>query len=146
MSNRHACLGEIAEALAARGAQLTALRREVLGLILKSDGPMTAYQLLDELKKSRPGAAPPTVYRTLDFLLAQGLVHKLERLNAFISCADSGHSYAPQFLICNRCGSVAEIEDRSVSTALEKAAKREGFQPSHAMVEIEGLCAACSAH
>jgi len=132
-----------AEACARRGAQLTELRRQVLGLILEADGPLTAYQLLDRLRETRKGAVPPTIYRALDFLMAQRLIHKLERLNAFIPCAESGHQHAVQFLICRQCGRVAEIEDHAAADALEHAAEREGFHPGNTVVEIEGTCAAC---
>lgn len=128
-----------------QGAQLTELRRCVLALILEAKSPLTAYQLLDRLKETRKGAVPPTIYRALDFLMEQRLVHKVERLNAFIPCIEAGHHHhAVQFLICRKCGTVAEIEDRAVSEALEHAAEREGFHPSHAIVELDGICAACS--
>ena len=66
------------------GATLTELRRLVLALILQAEGPLTAYQLLEQLQEIRKGAVPPTVYRALDFLIENHLIHKLERLNAFI--------------------------------------------------------------
>ena len=137
-------LDRAAAACAGRGAQLTALRRQVLGLILEADSPLTAYQLLDRLRESRKGAVPPTIYRALDFLLTHHLVHKLERLNAFVPCAETGHPHAAQFLICHRCGTVAEIDDPAAARALEHAAERKGFHPRSAVVEIEGTCAACS--
>jgi len=128
---------------AGSGAQLTPLRRHVLALILAADGPLTAYQLLDRLKETRKGAAPPTIYRALDFLLDQRLIHKVERLNAFIPCIETGHDHAAQFLICRQCGAVTEIEDAAAASALEHAAEREGFHPRSTIVEIEGTCAAC---
>ncbi|MBV8455333.1 MAG: transcriptional repressor [Acetobacteraceae bacterium] len=137
-------LDRAAETCAARGAQLTALRREVLRLVLEADGPVTAYQLLDRLRQVRAGAVPPTVYRALDFLLAQGLIHRIERLNAFVACPESDHQHAAQFLICRRCGTVVELDDTIVARALDAAARRQGFHPAHAVVEIEGLCAACA--
>ena len=139
-------LNAAAAACAANGTQLTALRREVLALILQAGTPLTAYQLLDLLKQTRTAAVPPTVYRALDFLIANRLVHKLERLNAFIPCAEADHthhSHVVQFLICGQCGTVAEIEDAGVAAALSQAAAGAGFSPRHAMVELEGLCAAC---
>lgn len=130
---------------ARNGAQLTELRRRVLGLILESDGPVTAYRLLDRLKEFRRGAAPPTIYRALDFLMDQKLVHRIERLNAFVSCTGAAHhGHAVQFLICRACGTVAEIEDDAVSRALAQAASRVGFRPGSAVVEVEGVCAACA--
>ena len=141
---------------AARGAKLTELRRQVLALILESPVPLGAYALLDRLKPSHAGAAPPTVYRALEFLTEHRLVHRIERLNAFIGCnvgcADAcdahghahDHAHAAQFLICGRCGGVEEIEDDGVRAALAAAARRAGFRPAHATVEVEGTCRACS--
>jgi Fur family zinc uptake transcriptional regulator len=132
-----------AQACARHGARLTELRRRVLRLILEAESPLTAYQLLDRLRESRKSAVPPTIYRSLDFLMGQRLIHKLERLNAFIPCAETGHAHAAQFLICQQCGGVTEIDDRAAASALEHAAEREGFHPGNAIVEIEGTCAVC---
>ena len=131
---------------AEHGTQLTPLRRQVLQLILDADGPSTAYQLLDRLKAQHKSAVPPTIYRALDFLMEQGLIHKIERLNAFIPCVDTDHAHhAAQFLICRQCGKVAEIEDHSVTQALKRAADKQGFRAEAAMVELSGICAACIA-
>ncbi len=138
-------LDAAARACARQGAQLTELRRSVLALILAAEGPSTAYQLLDRLKGTRKGAVPPTIYRALDFLMEQRLVHKIECLNAFIACTMADHDHhAVQFLICRSCGTVAEIDDHAVARALEYAAERAGFHPGHAMVELDGTCAACT--
>jgi Fur family zinc uptake transcriptional regulator len=129
------------------GAKLTDLRREVLELILAADGPLTAYVLLDRLQQTRR-AAPPTIYRALDFLLQQGLIHKLERLNAFLACIDEdplSHDHAAQFLICRVCHSVHELEDHAIAHAITHAAGAIGFKPEHTTIEIEGICAACAA-
>jgi Fur family zinc uptake transcriptional regulator len=139
-------------ACAAHGARLTPLRRQVLGLVLESDQPIGAYALLDRLKESRTGAAPPTVYRALEFLLERGFVHKVERLNAFIGCHsataphdhdDHDHAHTVQFLICGKCGRVQELEDESVRSALANAASRAGFAPGRMTVEVEGVCRDC---
>jgi Fur family zinc uptake transcriptional regulator len=137
-------LDEAASLCAKNGALLTELRRSVLALILTADGPLTAYQLLDQLKGIRKSAVPPTVYRALEFLLENRLVHRIERLNAFIPCTEADHDHKDvQFLICGACGTVAEIEDSGIAKALAKAAEREGFTPAHAMVELDGTCASC---
>ncbi len=145
-----ATLDRAAATCLARGAQLTALRRQVLRLVLDSAQPIGAYALLDRLKGERRGAAPPTVYRALDFLIEQGLIHKIERLNAFVGCAEEpghGHTHAHphphQFLICGRCGSTAEVCDDAVAGAVAGAAARLGFQVHRTTVEVEGICAHC---
>ncbi len=136
-------LDKAAQACARQGARLTELRREVFSLILEADAPLTAYQLLDRLRATRKSAVPPTIYRALDFLMAQRLIHKIERLNAFVACAETGRAHPVQFLICRECGTVAEIEDQVAAQALEDVAEREGFHPRSTVVEIEGTCAAC---
>jgi Fur family transcriptional regulator, zinc uptake regulator len=153
MSDVEAMLDRAAAECRARGAQMTELRRQVLALVLASPAPVGAYALLDRLRADRPGAAPPTVYRALDFLLEQGLVHKVERLNAFVGCAGPavhahcghGHDHPHQFLICGQCGATAELCDHQVATALEAAARAAGFRARRTTVEVEGLCAACAA-
>lgn len=128
-----------------RGARLTDLRRQVLGFILDTQGPVGAYDLLDRLRPTRTGAAPPTVYRALDFLMEHGLIHRLERLSAFVGCISHDHEgHAAQFLICLGCKRVIELEDRGTSDALAEAAEREGFSVGRATVEAEGLCASCA--
>ena len=130
---------------AARGARLTDLRRQVLGLILDAPSPTGAYDLLNRLRTTRDSAAPPTVYRALDFLLEHGLIHKLERLSAFVGCVAHDHNgHAAQFLICRNCHRVIEIDDHDLSHALHNAARRHGFTVATATVEAEGLCSACA--
>ena len=132
-----------------KGARLTDLRRQVLGLILEAEAPAGAYDLLDQLRASRHGAAPPTVYRALEFLLEQGLIHKLESRSAYVGCVSpkgpSGDAdHAAQFLICRTCGQVTELDDHELAHALEDAARRLGFTVGKATIEAEGRCAACA--
>ena len=138
-------LDEAAELCEQQGVRFTDLRRAILGLILGAPGPIGAYELLDRLRETRRGAAPPTVYRALDFLLAQGLIHKVERLNAFIGCPDAGrHAHPVQFLICRSCGAVEELEDGAIQAAVQSAARQSGFTPALTTIEVEGTCALCA--
>ena len=142
-------LREAEEACLRRGAQLTPLRRRVLEMVLEAGQPVGAYALLDRLRAERPGAAPPTVYRALDFLLAQGLIHRIERLNAFTPCTEAAHGHdhehPHQFLICRNCGRTAELSDDMVAAAVAAAARAAGFSPARTTVEVEGTCEACAA-
>ncbi len=139
-------LDAVAAACSRDGIRFTELRREILGLILSANGPVGAYDLLDRLKQTRRGAAPPTIYRGLDFLLARGLIHRVERLNAFISCPDGErHAHPVQFLICRECGAVEELEETSIADAVAEAAGRKGFRPALTTIEVEGICARCAA-
>ncbi len=129
-----------------RGVRLTAIRRRVLELVWHSHAPIGAYAILDQLKVNDRSAAPPTVYRALDFLLEQGLVHRLESLNAFIGCDHPEDRHISQFLICTACHQAVEVADKRIVQAATSCAQDQGFSLSRLTIEIEGICARCSAH
>jgi Fur family zinc uptake transcriptional regulator len=133
-----------AEAIAkARGAAMTPIRRHVLSLILKAKKPIGAYDLLAELKTATGKAMPPTVYRTLDFLIAQGFVHRIESRNAFIACVEADSPHRSQFAICDSCGRTVESMDDDLARKLSRQAARLGFTVEHQIVEMHGTCATC---
>lgn len=126
-----------------RGIRLTAIRRRVLELVWASHEPVKAYDVLDTLRSERDSAAPPTVYRALEFLLDEGLVHKIESLNAYIGCGEPGHSDAGQFLICTDCGDVAELDDPELVKMIAEKSTQIGFSIEQQLVEIRGYCSQC---
>jgi Fur family zinc uptake transcriptional regulator len=134
-----------AEGVCAKRAQkFTPIRRQVLQALLSSHRPLGAYEVIDELAKSMPRPAPITVYRALDFLMENGLVHRIESRNAFLACAhDHDAAAMVAFLICERCGSVGEIPAAPVAQSLNAAARANGFAPKLSVVEITGTCAHC---
>lgn len=125
------------------GERLTPIRRRVLEIVWGSHRPIGAYAILDQLKDGKRRAAPPTVYRALEFLLARGLIHRIESLNAFVGCAHPGESHLVQFLICRSCGMTAELADRRLSEAIGRSAAEQGFDIQSRVVELSGVCAAC---
>ena len=143
---REAWLKRVEALCGERGVQLTALRRQVLGLMADHTAPMTAYALIDQLGQAQGRAvAPPTVYRTLDFLVENGFVIKVESRNAFAVCDSPGHHHHGILLICTRCGTTDEIDDHDVDRTLSRTAAASGFTVQKQMVELEGLCARCGA-
>lgn len=127
----------------ARGVRLTRLRRRVLELVWGSHEPVKAYDILDQLRNEHAGSAPPTVYRALDFLQAEGMVHKIESLNAYVGCGEPEYRHTGQFLICKQCHSVAELDDDEVQKLLSNKSDMLGFSLETAVVEIQGLCSEC---
>jgi Fur family zinc uptake transcriptional regulator len=126
-----------------RGIRFTAIRRRVLELVWASHEPVKAYDVLDILRNERSSAAPPTVYRALEFLLEEGLVHKIESLNAYVGCGAPGHLDSGQFLICSNCGEVAELDDPELVKLISEKASQIGFSIKDQIVEILGCCAQC---
>jgi Fur family zinc uptake transcriptional regulator len=136
---------EVERACAARGLRLTPLRAQALRLIADAERPVKAYELLDQLRATHEGAAPPTVYRALDFLFEHGFIHRLASINAFVGCHHPGGAqHAVPFLICDRCHSATELEDEQVVAALESRARALGFTPLAQTIEVHGLCRDCA--
>lgn len=127
-----------------RGGRLTPLRKKVLTLLLESPEPAKAYDLLDKLG-STGSAKPPSVYRSLEFLLEMGLAHRIESLNAFVACGHWDHGHAAVFLICETCGSAGELHPDTALKALTAEISEVGFEMRTAVIEIRGRCAKCAA-
>lgn len=125
------------------GLRLTELRHRVLELIWANHQPVGAYHLLEQLNNDGRKAAPPTVYRSLDFLLEHGLIHRISSLNAFVGCSHPGPDHNAQFFICESCGQAAELNDPGVESAIAKDAQRLGFSVGKRTVEVAGICARC---
>src|SRR3989338_4065999 len=134
-----------ADALCAQqGVRLTALRRRVLELVWHSHKPLGAYDILAVLSETDGRrAAPPTVYRALDFLLENGLVHRIASLNAFVGCSHPEQPHQGPFLICLQCNAAIELEQATISDAIISSAAGVGFAVESQTVEVVGLCAGC---
>jgi Fur family zinc uptake transcriptional regulator len=127
----------------ARGVRLTDTRRRVLEILLESHAAIGAYEVLRRLTTEGAGPQPPVAYRALDFLVANGLAHRIERLNAFVACDHPGAAHDATFLICRACGAVAEAPGEAVSRRLDEAADALGFAIDRRTVEVEGRCPRC---
>jgi len=127
-----------------QGLRLTEIRRRILELIWASHRPSKAYDLLNTISHERGNAAPPTVYRALDFLLDARLIHRIETLNAYIGCAADHAQGHPKFLICHGCAQVTEIPAPAIDRAIRQAAIRIGFTTDQKTIEISGLCNQCA--
>ncbi len=126
-----------------RGASLTAIRREVLELLYRSPTGVKAYDLLAQIREVRPGASPPTIYRALDFLIEQGLAHKIGRMNLFVACRHASHQIPSLFLVCPKCSGVTELQEQSVMSALSTSLAAAGHRLESPEVEISALCPTC---
>ena len=130
---------------AANGARLTPVRRRVLEILLEDHRALGAYDVLQRLAAEGFGNQPPVAYRALEFLVDQGLAHRIQRLNAFAACSHPGADHQPAFLICRVCDTVAEAPAAPVMAALSEAADESGFEIERANIEALGLCPACRA-
>ncbi|QYX56463.1 transcriptional repressor [Roseovarius sp. SCSIO 43702] len=148
---RHDHAGCVARGLGAAEARcaredlkLTPVRRKVLEILLQGHRALGAYAILDRLREAGFGSQPPVAYRALDFLVAHGFAHRIERLNAFIACAHPETAHAPAFMICRLCDSVAEAPSAPARGRLGEVARATGFRIERTVVEAEGVCPACA--
>lgn len=136
--------------------RFTPLRQEVYRLILQSDRPMGAYDLMTALQDGRfteqtqtgktnkkVNIAPPTIYRSLDFLLSQGLIHQLNSINAYVPCCHPRATHISAFLICKNCKNVQEYSNLPIDGMIEKSEQDTGFMIEKSIIELQGLCRAC---
>ena len=125
------------------GLRFTPVRRRALGILLESHTAMGAYDLLQRLADEGLGSKPPVAYRALSFLVDNGFVHRVEKLNAYIACSHPGADHDPAFLICSDCGAVAEAPVTASAGKLAQTARQSGFQISRTIMEAEGQCPQC---
>lgn len=147
--NHDRCFGEAmrnAEAVcAAKGLRLTKSRKRVLELIWQGHKALKAYDLIALYDGGRGTTKPPTVYRALDFLVSNGLAHRIESLNAYIGCPMPAHGHDSHFFICDCCLEVTELDAPGVDRTIEAEAKASRFRISKKNLEIHGTCEACAA-
>lgn len=127
-----------------RGSRLTAQRRDVLNCVAESHLAVGAYDVIERMASRGPRPAPITVYRALDFLLAHGLVHKIESRNAFVACSQAHDGRPAAMLICETCGTVAELDLPDAFAAINRAAEAQHFVSHRTVIEMAGLCAVCA--
>ena len=125
--------------------RFTELRKKVFSIISKSHEPAKAYDILSELQKEDSTAKPSTVYRTLDFLLENGLIHKLHSSNSYALCGHPAKKHGQcYFLICEKCNVTKECCSKSLTSKIEDIAKDNNFITKNITIEIRGLCSNCS--
>jgi len=146
--DHHACvagaLDRAETVVRQRGLRLTPVRRRTLEILLERHGAMGAYEVLERLAEDGFGKQPPVAYRALEFLVENGLAHRIRRLNAFAACSHPGEDHHAAFLICRGCSAVAEIAAEPLRAVLEHGAAEAGFRVERTTVEALGLCRACA--
>jgi len=123
--------------------RFTQMRRRVFEIIWENHEPVGAYDILARLNENGGRTAPIAVYRALDFLLEQDLIHRIQSMNAFVGCSEPQLIHKSHFLICSSCKTVAEIPNSSLDHSVSLTAKANGFKIVDSMLEIKGTCQNC---
>lgn len=121
------------------------LQAAMLKLLRAQRAPLSAYDILNALKRDDQRLAPTTIYRALAVLVESGQAHRLESRNAFVACRCEDEQHAAILSICNDCGAVEETVSTDALAAVSNVARQTGFAPSRHVIEVLGRCAACVA-
>lgn len=141
------------------GARFTPLRQQIYQLVLAANKPVGAYDLITQLQQIRlsepdtqdsaltnqtpKNVAPPTVYRSLEFLLSEGLIHQLTSINAYVPCCHPRAQHTAAFLICDQCQRVQECSSLPVQEMMSFAEQDVGFIVARSVIELSGRCQSC---
>jgi Fur family zinc uptake transcriptional regulator len=127
-----------------RNIRFTPIRKKILALILEQHMPIKAYDILAKLSDADHIEKPPTVYRALEFLLENQLIHKIDSINSYIGCEFAHKQHQSQFLVCDSCNEVMELQEPLLNSALTETSQSKGFVVRQSHVEIHGVCADCA--
>lgn len=129
-----------------RKQRVTPLRRNVLSAILKSPDRLKAYDIIGQLSSSVKKVKPPVVYRTLDFLIEQGFIHRIESDNSYCACSHPEQKrHHCMLAVCESCGNVAEFCDSSLSRIIQLNVHNVGYEMISGTLEVKGTCPTCHA-
>ncbi len=124
--------------------KITPLRQSILSILWKNKSPVKAYTILEQLSKTKQNAKPPTVYRVLDFLIGNGIVHKISSIQSYTLCQKpQEHTDSELLMICNRCSQVTEVIEPVMTALIEKLTTENHFVTKEKSIEITGLCSRC---
>lgn len=120
------------------------MQASIHALLQRQAKPLSAYQILSKLQTGGGKLAPPTIYRALTGLIEGGKVHRIESINAYVSCRCASHGGASVLSICEDCGMVEEHLDAKLVGELAAVTQQSGFVPQRQVIEVHGLCGSCN--
>jgi Fur family zinc uptake transcriptional regulator len=127
--------------------KITDLRKDILDIILSAKKPLSAYDVLDQLKTKRTNAKPPTVYRVIDYFVEKKIIHRVETTNKYVGCTQLDNfktKYHGILFLCQQCGNSFELVDDEFLAALKHFSKKHKFSVNESLVEVKGVCEKCS--
>lgn len=126
--------------------KITPLRKEILNIVLSSKIPLSAYEILHKLRKKRPKAEPPTVYRVLDYLTSHQLIHRIDSSNKYMGCSQVENPTEHQGILfsCKKCLNSFEFTDAALLLYIKNFCKKNHLLMDSSLIEVKGACKKCS--
>jgi Fur family ferric uptake transcriptional regulator len=135
------CSSEYAPQLRELGFRVTAQRMAIIHVLRHSPGHVSPLEVYARARRSLPGITQPTVYRTLEFLAANGMAWQTNLANGHLvyELAQRNHNH----LVCRECGNQVEIDPQLLVPAYRKLEEITGYSVDQTHVNLLGLCPRC---
>lgn len=125
-------------------ARITRLRHDILAVLRSESAPVKAYDLIERMREQGRRVTPTTMYRTLEFLLQNGFIHRVNFLNAYLPCTGTHKSHTALLLfVCSHCGQTKEIEDATLYESMRARLGELGIPLEDSRIEIQAACPSC---
>ena len=138
-------LAELVDRCRSVGMRRTQALESVLNLLLNSESPMTAGEIV-EAPALKGHCDPATVYRLLVRLEENGILRRLGLRDRAAHYTIRHAHHHDDYIVCTKCGSIEELEMECPVEALEaEIAKKSGFTHLDHELEFFGVCPSCTA-
>ena len=138
------CMKHAEDVCQSKGDRLTDLRRNIFELLVKAEKPLKAYDIVEKMRDLGKRMHPTTIYRILDFLTSNGLVHRVDALNAYIACTKNHGDHPSLLFICSNCSKTAEIDDPVLCGSIHENLVKLGMSYNNSCIEVKGQCEHCA--
>jgi Fur family ferric uptake transcriptional regulator len=128
-------------ALRERGLRISTARRMIVHYLFEVGGPVSAQQIATGL--GRTPLDLTSVYRNLETLEAQGVVrhfHAGHGAGRYVLASGD----EPEYLACDRCGAIEEIDRFELQPLREAIRRRFGYEVGFTHFPMMGLCPRCA--
>ncbi len=116
----------------------TPARSSILKFLEESKSPVDVSQIIEHLRSKKLRTNKVTVYRTLETLVENGQVQKLEfgegKFRYEIKREDHHH------LICTKCSRIQDFEDNYMEKLEKEVLKNRNFKVNYHSLELFGVC------
>ncbi len=129
--------------LSDRNLPATQQRLAVASVVLDAADHLSAEDVARRVETRDMAVGLATVYRTLDLLVASGLVQQRDFGEGFRRYEPVAPGQAHEHCICSACGKVMEFSNDRLERMIALLAEEAEFRPHHHRLEVFGLCREC---
>jgi len=127
------------------GGRRSGKRDVIVGVFLEQQGHIGADQLVDVVRARDARISRATIYRTLQWMVDAGIARRVDFGDGRFRFEHAYRHPRHFHLICRQCQQSYEFLSSDVEALVEEVAATRRFTAQEAVVQIYGICEACSA-